>query len=251
MTLQHWHRYLGLSAALLFILLLVTGILLNHTDGLKLGSQYVENTRLLNWYGIKKSLLNHAYAVKQDDKIRWFSHVQKQVYLDDQPFPLKTNNLQAVIWLPSEIWVILADETVHIYTADGEKIDSITPLQGLPKNAEKLGLDANKTLWLFAQQHSYQADANLLTWQRSTPPPTLQWQQSSLPPKTLQYTLENQSRDGILDWERVLLDLHSGRIVGNWGVYLVDTAAIVLLILSGSGFLIWYRRRKLLQRRKK
>ena len=164
-----------------------------------------------------------------------FSQLQQQVYLDYTPFPLKTDKLQGAIWLPSEIWVILADETVHLYTADGEKIDSLTPLQGLPKQVEKLGLDVNNTLWLATQQHSYQADADLLTWQNSTPPQSLHWQQASTPPQILQQSLENHSRDGILDWERVLLDLHSGRIMGNWGVYLVDAAALVLLILAGSG----------------
>ncbi len=35
--------------------------------------------------------------------------------------------------------------------------------------------------------------------------------------------------------ERVLLDVHSGRILGAWGVYLVDAAAVLFLGLVLSG----------------
>ena len=46
-----------------------------------------------------------------------------------------------------------------------------------------------------------------------------------------------------LPWERVVLDLHSGRIFGNWGSYVMDAAAIILFILVLSGFYKWYIRR--------
>jgi uncharacterized iron-regulated membrane protein len=45
-----------------------------------------------------------------------------------------------------------------------------------------------------------------------------------------------------LSAERVMLDLHSGRILGRAGVYLVDAAAIVFLLLAVSGTWLWARR---------
>ena len=45
-----------------------------------------------------------------------------------------------------------------------------------------------------------------------------------------------------LSMERVVLDLHSGRIFGHYGIYLMDTAAIALLWLSLSGLWVWWRR---------
>lgn len=44
-----------------------------------------------------------------------------------------------------------------------------------------------------------------------------------------------------LSWDRVLLDLHTGRFFGDWGVYLMDAAAIVLLLLTFTGIYNWYR----------
>ena len=45
-----------------------------------------------------------------------------------------------------------------------------------------------------------------------------------------------------LPLERVLLDLHSGRIFGEAGVWLVDAAALLFLLLAGSGLWLWGRR---------
>lgn len=51
-------------------------------------------------------------------------------------------------------------------------------------------------------------------------------------------------RGRILPWERVILDLHSGRIFGPWGPWLMDAAAILLLFLAGSGVSIWWKRQR-------
>ena len=47
-----------------------------------------------------------------------------------------------------------------------------------------------------------------------------------------------------LSLDRLLLDLHSGRLFGKTGVYLMDAAAIGLLLLSITGLIVWLRRRK-------
>ena len=47
----------------------------------------------------------------------------------------------------------------------------------------------------------------------------------------------------ILPLERVLLDVHSGRIGGMIGTILMDGAAVLLLLLALSGSWLWLRRR--------
>ena len=48
-----WHRRIGLTAIILVIVLAVTGIMLNHTEALKLDETYVESATLLGWYGFE------------------------------------------------------------------------------------------------------------------------------------------------------------------------------------------------------
>ena len=47
-----------------------------------------------------------------------------------------------------------------------------------------------------------------------------------------------------LTWDRVMLDIHTGRIVGDVGVWLMDLAAIAMIILSVTGAYMWWRRAK-------
>ncbi len=46
-----------------------------------------------------------------------------------------------------------------------------------------------------------------------------------------------------LSAERILLDVHSGRILGRYGPWLMDGAAILLLILAATGLIGWFRGR--------
>lgn len=42
--------------------------------------------------------------------------------------------------------------------------------------------------------------------------------------------------------ERVILDLHSGRLLGNYGVYFSDIVALLMVFLAGSGLWLWSMR---------
>ena len=46
-----------------------------------------------------------------------------------------------------------------------------------------------------------------------------------------------------LSMEKLILDVHSGRILGRFGVILVDLAAVLFLLLSITGTWIWIRRK--------
>ncbi|MCB2385418.1 PepSY-associated TM helix domain-containing protein [Thalassolituus alkanivorans] len=52
------------------------------------------------------------------------------------------------------------------------------------------------------------------------------------------------ARNESISWQRVLLDLHSGRWFGSWGVWVVDVAALILLFLALSGAWIWFSRKR-------
>ena len=72
------------------------------------------------------------------------------------------------------------------------------------------------------------------------------------------YTLNENEREKLLiayrgnglKLERVILDLHSGRIFGQYGVFIMDAAAIALLWLSLSGMWVWNSRRRKMHKKK-
>ncbi len=46
----------------------------------------------------------------------------------------------------------------------------------------------------------------------------------------------------VVTWDRLLLDLHTGRFFGHLGPYVMDLAAILLLLLAVSGGYNWLKR---------
>ncbi len=64
---------------------------------------------------------------------------------------------------------------------------------------------------------------------------------AALPGDVAQAVLAH-SRAHTLTLERVLLDLHSGRIASRFGVWFMDGIALVLISLVISGLWIWLRR---------
>jgi hypothetical protein len=71
----------------------------------------------------------------------------------------------------------------------------------------------------------------------------VQWSQAAAPPATLALELDALASEGLLTWERVLLDLHAGRLFGRLGPWLVDAVAIALVALALSGIALWVKQR--------
>jgi uncharacterized iron-regulated membrane protein len=46
-----------------------------------------------------------------------------------------------------------------------------------------------------------------------------------------------------INWERVLLDFHSGRILPTVGRYLADLTALCILYMCFTGIFVWVRKR--------
>ena len=82
----------------------------------------------------------------------------------------------------------------------------------------------------------------MLEWSRAENP-EVSWSEATPVPAGLEESLQAAYRGAGLPVERVLLDLHSGRILGRAGIYLVDAAAVLFLLLAMSGVWLWTRRR--------
>ncbi len=53
-----------------------------------------------------------------------------------------------------------------------------------------------------------------------------------------------------LKLERVMLDLHCGRIFGRYRIHLMDVTALALLWFSLSGLWVWSSRRRKMKKKK-
>ncbi|MBQ13009.1 MAG: hypothetical protein CMQ17_01195, partial [Gammaproteobacteria bacterium] len=66
---------------------------------------------------------------------------------------------------------------------------------------------------------------------------------ASTVPEGLEAAIREHYRSTLLSVERLVLDLHSGRIFGAAGALLVDIMAVLFMLMAATGVWIWLRRR--------
>lgn len=231
-SLYLWHRWLGLLAAVFVLLLASTGILLNHAHDLGLDQNTVHSTWLLDAYGIQAPA-PRSYAAGA----HWVSAVGQRVYLDEREIADDTA-LHGALFNGQLIAVVL-DHAIALFTLDGVLIEDMpTPAPVLAAARSSTGalLIRTATGW-------WQADNQFLTWSAlDTTTPRFAIQPAAAP-TVLQTALLQHYRGTALSWERVLLDLHSGRLFGVLGRYVMDAAGVLLILLALSGIMVWWQRR--------
>ncbi|MCK5353950.1 MAG: hypothetical protein KAJ63_02440, partial [Methyloprofundus sp.] len=79
--LYKFHRYSGLSIALIAIFLALTGITLNHTEDLQLDNRFVKSNIFLDWYGLDAGSDVAAFKVGN----HWLAQLDGQVYFNNLP----------------------------------------------------------------------------------------------------------------------------------------------------------------------
>lgn len=244
-SLYIWHRYAGLCAALLTLVLAITGIVLNHTERLQLDSRFVESKWLLDWYGIDAPAVQQAYQLNR----QWLVHVGDNLYLDTQRVEGSyTMKPVGVLSFPHFIAAAVSNEIV-LMTREGEIIERLGGMQGVPSGMQGMGLLDDGRIVIQAAHGFYLTDRDFLQWKEQPQVGNASWSKPAELPPDLKTQIAHLYRSNELPVERVMLDLHSGRLLGSWGPYLMDGAAILLVFLAFSGVWLWTK--QLLRRRQR
>ncbi len=228
---------MGLFAALFVIVLTITGLALNHTGELGLDSSTVQSHTLLDWYGINAPDIKTAYRAG----MHHVTEVGENVYWDTTEIPGVTAPLIGVVE-HSGLMIIGVEGHLLLFTATGELVEQLGSAAGVPAGMQGIGLTADGNLAIRAAHGYYQTSADFLEW-NETDELDATWARSEEPSPQLKQAIQASWRGSGLPVERIMLDLHSGRILGSWGIYLVDAAAILFLLLAISGVWLWGKRR--------
>jgi hypothetical protein len=222
---------------LFVILLATTGLLLNHTEDLALDSRHVQFGLLLDWYGIKVPDDINSYPAGSAT----VTAMGNRIYLNAVPISQEHAPLVGALEF-SGLIVIATGEHLLLYSPKGDLVERLDATAGVPAGIQALGLTASGLPVVRSPEGYYQSDASFLEW-RKVQIPDATWSLPAGAQPELVKALQQAYRGTGLSLERLLLDAHSGRILGAWGVYLVDAAAFVFLLLACSGVWLWHRRR--------
>ncbi len=231
MKIRKAHRFAGLFGLALFAGLALTGILLNHSDRLGLAHRHVQQPWLLQLYGIQLSSIHQGFRASD----HWLVEADHQWYLDRQAL----EGGAALIGAVAVQGMILAatPDQLRLFLPDGTLVEQFeAPMQPL----QKIGITPAGQAVVRDTSGDWIADEGLTDWQAYAG--NAVWSHLQPLPAELAEDL-NEHHHGLgPTWERVLLDLHSGRLFGAYGWFLSDLAALLILVLVASG--LWSFRRK-------
>jgi hypothetical protein len=232
-----WHRRVGLSLAAVFLVVVVTGLFLNHAESLDLRAKRFTASWLLDWYDMVPR--NPPVSFRTGDD--WIVSLDSSVFFNDgivsEMAPL------VGVASTSDMHLAASPGEVVLISPDGELVERLVRASLPPGSVEKIGTRADAgsvSVVLQTTDGSFVFGADFLDWTELglAEAKAIEWSSPSPLPRELEDRILNVYRGSGVSVHRVILDLHSGRFFGDFGVILVDIAAIGLLVLIFTG--LWY-----------
>lgn len=241
--LRHWanrtHRFVALSAVVFLIVITATGLVLNHADALGMSTRGAGF--LADVYGIDAPPVDAAFEARENV----FATAAGTLYANGEALsPVSGPIRGAAPDSNGDIVVATAAELI-LTTGEADPIERANVDPGAPiLRAGKLG---GNLVVATAERHFIVDSATLsLAEDSQVDPADVAWAEPVSLAADQQRRIATHALGEVLHWERVLADLHSGRILPVVGRYIVDLAALCLLYLSVTGITIWVRTRKLI-----
>ncbi len=233
-----WHRRFGLIISIVVIAWVITGISLNHTDSMDLARNYVSNTWILDMYAIKQPERIIHYK-KGDD---WFSEIDQQLFFNQTRLDILSGKLKGVV-ADQAGYVLLIGNTLVWLTQQGKVIEKFTKLDGVPEKLQSIGQSASGEIWIKNGVDLFLSSHEDAVWSKREFSDEIRWSQPMTGPEELHQKVIEQYRGRVLTLEQLLLDIHSGRVIGMSGVLLMDLISVMLLFLAFTGIWLWWARR--------
>ena len=233
--LLRWHRRIGLVAAALVVILALSGVALNHTTALGLDRQAVSAPWLLEWLGAESKAEMHGYKVGQHQ----VTVLEDRVFFDGAMIAQRLDGIVGAVETANAIAVAGRTEILLL----AENGDLIERISALPTPIAGVGVTQDgRVAVALAPDLVFSADESLLEW-RQVRDSRIDWATTSIIPAAIREQILQAHRGAGISAERIILEVHSGRIFGSYGPWLMDGAAILLLLLAVTGVIGWSRSR--------
>ena len=230
--IRRWHGRIGFIAAIFLVFLVISGLALNHGEALKLDKQEIRYPWLMHWYGIHASAPSQGFLLGKS----YFSWEGDKWALGNRLLSGSAERPVGAVEV-SGIDFIATPANLFLYQPDGQLVDKITT-QSLPAHPIlALGMKDDKIV--LRTQSALFASVDGLSWE-TVNDNHITWSSAKALPNSVRKQLTDVLAPG-LPAQRILLDVHSGRLFGRYGPWFVDLAATALLMLSLSGFWIYWR----------
>jgi len=213
-------------------------MLINHSNHLSIDSAHVKQNWLLDYYGITPPAQIDIY---QTSPLKLASS-DNLIWVDNKLAVEADSSIKGILSL-GRMLIAVDSNNLYMLSKEGELLEKQDSSTGLPRGIEAIGFD--EQVWLNTASGSYMADADLIEWNQAQPFASIDWSEPLAEDSVVneRESIALQARSSHLTWERVLLDIHSGRFFGSLGPWFMDLVALALIIMSLSGIYIWQQQK--------
>ncbi|HZR35584.1 MAG TPA: PepSY domain-containing protein [Nevskia sp.] len=241
-TLREWHKRAGLFAFVFLGWLGVTGIFLNEASDLDLNAKRVGWPWLMAIYGLRPAPPASGLGAGG----HWLAIAGEASVLDGKPLAQPLDAPLGLVAAPEPgsakvmLYAAQADSVV-LLRPDGSRVDELR-MPPLPIAAiRRIGLVKGHP-GSFAIQGSdtaYQSEDEGESW-KPVPATDVQWSVPQPLPQGVRDALLPYSRPSV-SVQQLLVDVHSGRLFGRSGTYVIDLVGLAALLLATSGVWMMWR----------
>lgn len=233
--MARWHRLIGIVSSVIVVVTIVTGIVLNHTNGLQLGRQHLNSPSINRWYGRVAPAIESGFAVADS----WVLQAGSRVFFDGNEVYRHDAQLTGALVQADALYVLFDDELVELDNGFNV-VDVYTALDGLAPPLTRIATSPSAVVVETARGAMY-IDRASGQWHATDATQAPHWIEPASPPADVIAAVSAGFAGDGVTLERVLTDLHSGRLFGSPGALIVDLAALAMLLLAISGVYLWFK----------
>lgn len=241
--IRRWHRWIGYGSLVLVFILSLTGLILNHTEKLTLNRIMVSNDVISSLYSLSppEELPVHYRRGKH-----WLSWLGTRLYLDGN-FIGHSSEAPVGFARQDDLVIVGTKTRIFLYLPDGSLVETLDS-SSLPGEINGFGQSEGGAVLIMTSSGNYLSDSDFISWKRLPDNFTFTPDRIREAPELITQKIVQDFRGQGITLYRLVLDLHSGHILGSFGTYLMDLAAISLIILGITGLI--QHKRKDRQKRK-
>jgi hypothetical protein len=242
MVLREWHKRAGLFAFVFLGWLGVTGIFLNEASDLDLNARRVGWPWLMAIYGLHPEPPPTGLGAGG----HWLALAGGSSVLDGKPLAQALDAPLGLVAAPEPgsaklmLYAAQADSVV-LLRPDGSRVDELR-MPPLPIAAiRRIGLVSGHpgSIAVQGSDTAYQSEDEGESW-KPVPATEVQWSVPQPLPQDVRAALLPYSRPSV-SVQQLLVDVHSGRLFGRYGTYVIDVVGLAALLLATSGVWMMWR----------
>jgi hypothetical protein len=173
---------------------------------------------------------------------QWLNRVGDYLYLNEREIAYCPQVLSGVVSY-QQMLVAACGDGLLLLTAEGDVVERIGQTFGLSLPVLAMAVHS-RSLLLQSPDEVFVANLDSLEWKAIDVPAGVEWVASEDAPLAMVKRLKRQFVGTELRWERVILDIHSGRIATRLGVWVMDLAAVLMSFLALSGLWVWFSKKR-------